>query len=352
MAAAKEPPQVTVAAAKEPRQPKYDSSLPAILEHLLLNPASVLTAAVIYGLCRSRQTSFTELVNPWDLPLLWWVAAYALLRVALFGFVDGAVWVLGPLLPALPSRTGPKPVFQHRINAMDVTYLAINSTIEYVFTQQILYLLWHAPFIVRLPAGLGLLNGPVAFWLLLVVDDSMYAPTHRFMHLPGVYRYVHKHHHRNTFPARGYIDAANEHPVEQIVALSLHWIAVHIVAKSSGLHVAAVGAHFGFKALGACFNHTGYDLQLRFLGIDYSVRAHETHHRKPNTNFAQYMMFWDRLMGTYRTYESGQPKAAAAVEASGGQGRPKPEHDRLPAWADPAVEASAGHVSEGPVGTE
>ena len=122
------------------------------------------------------------------MPLLWWVAAYALLRVALFGFVDGAVWVLGPLLPALPSRTGPKPVFQHRINAMDVTYLAINSTIEYVFTQQILYLLWHAPFIVRLPAGLGLLNGPLAFWLLLVVDDSMYAPTHRFMHVPELNR--------------------------------------------------------------------------------------------------------------------------------------------------------------------
>ena len=168
------------------------------------------------------------------------------------------------------------------------------------------------------------------------------------MHLPAVYRYVHKHHHRNTFPARGYIDAANEHPVEQIVALSLHWTAVHIVALSAGLHVAAVGAHFGFKALGACFNHTGYDLQLRFLGIDYSVRAHETHHRKPNTNFAQYVMFWDRLMGTYRKYESGQPKAAAAVEASAGDGQPKPEPDRLPAWADPAVEASAGHVCEGP----
>ena len=327
-------------------QPRHDSSLPALAEQLLLNPASVLTAAVIYGLCRCRQTSFTELVNPWDLPLLWWVAAYALLRVALLGFVDGSVWMLGPLLPPLPSRTGPKPVFQHRINAMDVAYLTINSAIEYVFTQQILHLLWHAPFIVRLPAGLGLLNGPVAFWLLLVVDDAMYAPTHRFLHLPGVYRYVHKHHHRNTFPARGYIDAANEHPVEQIVALSLHWAAVHIVALSAGLHVAAVGAHFGFKALGACFNHTGYDLQLRFLGIDYSVRAHETHHRKPNTNFAQYVMFWDRLMGTYRNYESGQPKAAAAVEASAGHGRPEPEPDRLPAWADPAVEASAGHVCE------
>merc|ERR1712146_258011 len=170
----------------------------------------------------------------------------------------------------------------------------------------------------------------------------LYAPLHRLMHHHRVYKWVHKHHHRNTFPARGYIDAANEHPVEQIAALTLHWIAVHVVASTSGLHVVAVGAHFGFKALGACFNHTGFDLRFNFLGIDYSVRSHETHHRKPNTNYAQYVMFWDRLMGTYRPYESGQPKSAATDGATVGS----PEPDRLPAWADPAIEASSGRISE------
>merc|ERR1719327_2434938 len=204
-----------------------------------------------------------------------------------------------------------------------------------------MHLLWHAPFIVRTLGGLGIFNTLGAFWLLLVVD-SMYAPLHRFMHLPSVYRFVHKHHHRNTFPARGYIDAANEPPVEQIAALTLHWIAVHVVARTSGLHVAAVGAHFGFKALGACFNHTGFDLQFNFLGINYSVRAHETHHRKPNQNFAQYVMFWDRLMGTFREYESGVPSPTKSATAGNGGVAPQP--DRLPAWADPAVEAACGQV--------
>jgi hypothetical protein len=101
------------------------------------------------------------------------------------------------------------------------------------------------------------------------------------------------------------IDAANEHPVEQVAALTLHWVALHIVAHTAGLHVAAVAGHFACKALGACFNHTGYDVQLSFAGVDYSVRAHEMHHRQPNTNFAQYVMGWDRLMGTYKPYDSG-----------------------------------------------
>jgi len=170
-------------------------------------------------------------------------------------------------------------------------------------------------------AAVSLLNVPAALWLILVVDDMLYAPTHRFMHWPPVYRYVHKHHHRNTFPARGYIDGANEHPVEQMTALTLHWIALHVVAHTVGLHIIAVGLHLGVKALGACFNHTGYDLQFSVLGIDYSVRAHEMHHRKPNTNFAQYVMFWDRCMGTFKPYESGLApgvgkEAAATADAA------------------------------------
>ena len=307
------------------------------LSTLVLNPASALTVAVIYALMYRSQSTVHQLFNPWDLGILAWLGGYAAIRIALLGFVDGAVWLLAPWLPPLPSRTGPKPVFQHSINALDVTYLVVNSAVEFVFAQQIGHLLWHSPMIVRAPAQIGVFNGPLAFWLLLVVDDMLYAPLHRLMHHHHVYRWVHKHHHRNTFPARGYIDAANEHPVEQISALSLHWAAVHIVASTAGLHVGAVGAHFGVKALGACFNHTGYDVRVSFLGIDYSVRSHETHHRKPQTNFAQYVMFWDRLMGTYKPYESGVRTASppAAVE-----------HDRLPAWADAAVEAMSGHVAE------
>ena len=98
------------------------------------------------------------------------------------------------------------------------------------------------------------------------------------------------------------------------------------------------------------------------------------HHRKPNTNYAQYVMFWDRLMRTYVEYESGVKQAGQARqagapsppqgqapsvaqgrgEAQGGSGRgaegaARPgaaEADRLPAWADAAVEAATGRVVE------
>ena len=190
------------------KQPPLLQSLHEAMRTIVLNPASALVVVIAAVLMRRSQMSLAALLNPWEMSLLMWLAGYAAVRVALLGFVDGVVWFLAPRLPPLPSRVGPKPVYQHQINAMDVTYLLINSTIEYVFAQQIGHLLWHAPFIVRAPELLGLLNGPLAFWLLLVVDDMLYAPLHRFMHLQSIYKYVHKHHHRNTYPARGYIDAA------------------------------------------------------------------------------------------------------------------------------------------------
>ena len=51
-----------------------------------------------------------------------------------------------------------------------------------------------------------------------------------------------------------------------MIALSLHWTAIHIVAAITGVHAAAIFVHIVFKAAGACFNHTGCDFQFRFLG--------------------------------------------------------------------------------------
>lgn len=280
------------------------SSLSDVLRTLIINPCSILTGLITHALLRYRQIAWLQLLNPWELPITWWIAGYVAIRIALLGFVDGLCWRLAPRLKQLPSRVGPKPVYQHKINLTDVAYLILNSVIEFIFAQQVGHLLMESPLIIRDVRSLGILNSVVAVWMLLVADDMLYAPLHRFMHHQSVYKWVHKHHHRNTFPARGYIDAANEHPVEQVVAMTLHWMAIHIVAVTTGVHVVAVAAHFGLKALGACFNHTGFDVQFRVLGLEYSVRAHEMHHRKPNTNFAQYVMFWDQLMGTYKPYES------------------------------------------------
>ena len=80
---------------------------------------------------------------------------------------------------------------------------------------------------------------------------------------------------------------------------------VQFVARTVGLHAGAIFVHFVCYAALAVLNHTDRDVRFKLLGFDYSVGAHEMHHRHPNCNMAQYFMVWDRLMGTYRPYVDG-----------------------------------------------
>jgi sterol desaturase/sphingolipid hydroxylase (fatty acid hydroxylase superfamily) len=54
--------------------------------------------------------------------------------------------------------------------------------------------------------------------LLFLAYDAMYSPFHYFLHWPGVYPYIHKHHHRQVAPHRGLDDAVNTHPIEYVSA--------------------------------------------------------------------------------------------------------------------------------------
>jgi len=82
------------------------------------------------------------------------------------------------------------------------------------------------------------------------------------------------------------------------------WIALHVVIPLCGFHAAAVLAFFGVYATLAMLNHTPYDVQLGVLGLGYTVRAHEMHHRYLKCNYSQNTMWFDRLLGTFAAYRS------------------------------------------------
>ena len=80
-------------------------------------------------------------------------------------------------------------------------------------------------------------------------------------------------------------------------------------------------------------------MQISFLGIDYSVRARDATDCRPSRSDVL-----GRLMGTFRRrgHQAGAGRATPA----------KAEADRLPAWADPAVEATCGQVARRRTPTE
>ena len=110
---------------------------------------------------------------------------------------------------------------------------------------------------------LGAMNTFVSLYLLFVVDDLIYAPAHWLMHRAWLYGYIHKHHHRQNVPIRGYADAGNEHPLEQVVGLSIVWATLQIVSRLCGVHALTMVVHFVAYAALALLNHTNMDVRFK-----------------------------------------------------------------------------------------
>ena len=73
------------------------------------------------------------------------------------------------------------------------------------------------------------------------------------------------------------------------------------------MYVVTILLHFVLYAALALLNHTDMDVNFSFVGFDYSVGAHEMHHRNPECNMAQYWMGLDKyVLGTYRPYTNGK----------------------------------------------
>lgn len=272
---------------------------------------------------------FWGLVNPVELGLAAWLGLYfaKCFAIGLWDtIVDLVVKNTGwPKLPTTGILLGLK-----ELNRTDKIYLAINSVIEYVFVLHVgAYMALDAR-VCRDPAGVTVLNTVVSPVIVFLLNDMFYAPAHRFLHLKGVYKYVHKHHHRQVIPTRGYLDAGNEHPIEQIIGMLCSWFSLQLAPSVVGLHAIGGLLFFAVYAALAMLNHTRYDVSVSMLpecvfGAHisrlgrYQVRDHETHHRFYNYNYAQYFMGWDYLMGTYKPYKI-PPKVKHALAAAGGDG--------------------------------
>lgn len=175
------------------------------------------------------------------------------------------------------------------LSAADVVTLSANSLLEHSF----LLLL------VEKLSGAFLVDAltPVRFYLLFWIDDLFYCCLHRLLHAPVLFRLVHAHHHRSRKPARGYLDAGNEHPLEQLAALSLHLAAVDVVARVLSLDAASVVLHVSAKAAGSILNHLAVDATFSLgCGVVLSSTYHREHHMTGCKHYAQFIPAVDRAV--------------------------------------------------------
>lgn len=138
---------------------------------------------------------------------------------------------------------------------------------------------------------------PVSLLLYLLVHDTWFYWTHRWLHRPRPFRLAHAVHHASRPPTAW--AAMSFHPLEAISGAVVIPALVFLIP----IHVAALGLVLAIMTLMGVTNHMGWELFPRRLAHSrwlITASHHQRHHDEYRCNYGLYFRLWDRLCGTDR----------------------------------------------------
>lgn len=138
----------------------------------------------------------------------------------------------------------------------------------------------------------------VSIPLYLILYETYYYWLHRWMHLPSVFRIVHRVHHQSIEPT--VFTSFAFHPMEAI----LQFIFLPLIIMIVPIHYYALGIVLMIWTVSAVMNHAGAEIFPTSF-IQHPVGKwligsthHDLHHKEFKTNYGLYLTFWDKWMKT------------------------------------------------------
>lgn len=224
--------------------------------------------------------------------------------IAILPLFASIIWigleVLSNIVPFIFKNTGAEyiPVRGKHLDefaSIDKLYIFINKLLTIAFVYHLIWVCISLKTIAWKNDEVTIMNTLGSIVAFYIFYDFFYMNFHKVLHLRSLYQYVHKHHHRQKAPSRGNLDAINVHPFEFVVGEYLHLLTIYCIP----CHIYTVVYFILAGGILASLNHTRFDINIPYL---YSVKVHDVHHRLPESNYGQYTMFWDTLLGSYRSY--------------------------------------------------
>lgn len=167
-------------------------------------------------------------------------------------------------------------------------------------------------------AGIGYLFLSVI--AIIIAHDAYFYWTHRLMHLPRLYPYFHRTHHRSVTPTPFAAYAFDIPEALLMAAFTPLWL-LFVPMHGLGLFL-----FMAFMIIRNVMGHAGVELMPRSLadsrwfGWINATTHHDLHHATFHHNYGLYFTWWDRMMGTehpaYREKLRGAPAGDAADAAS------------------------------------
>jgi sterol desaturase/sphingolipid hydroxylase (fatty acid hydroxylase superfamily) len=227
-----------------------------------------------------------------------------------FLFSCHAVWLHSKRIPVRGKHLD-------ELSRKDLLFIGISKAQTAPFLYFYLRYAYFEPCMVWNLSQMSLGNTLLPLPFLFIMYDFIYTILHWALHLKIIYAYIHKHHHHQKAPSRANVDAVNVHPLEFFLGEYNHLLVLFLLCRvcqfitttimdtslSSPPQIHVVSSIL-FLAIGgvlAGINHTRYDFVWTVAGIQlFDSKAHDVHHRIPQSNYGQYIMLWDRVFGTYR----------------------------------------------------
>lgn len=140
----------------------------------------------------------------------------------------------------------------------------------------------------------------LSFPLMLIIHDTYFYWTHRFMHLKAIYPIVHKVHHVSVNPSPW--AAYSGHPYEAIIAAGIFPILAFIMP----CHPYALIVFVIYMLFMSVMGHAGFEFYSRSFATNWwgkwqtTATHHNLHHKYFFGNYGIYFNFWDKIMKTER----------------------------------------------------
>ncbi len=182
-----------------------------------------------------------------------------------------------------------------------------------IFGTVIIFLIWaikHSYTLVYNPIGkYGYSWYFLSILLTIVIHDTYFYWTHRFLHWKPLFKWSHKTHHLSHNPTP--FSAYAFHPVEAFVNVGI----APLIAFTIPCHGSAIVIFFFYSTVLNVLGHIGYEFFPKGFATHKIFKWHNTsthhnmHHKFVRYNYGLYFNFWDKAMKTnhakYEEYFEG-----------------------------------------------
>lgn len=177
---------------------------------------------------------------------------------------------------------------------------SIMTALIFAFTGTMMFVIWQKGYtnIYLTFHSFDLFYIPFSLLLILGIHETYYYWMHRWMHLPKIFRLVHRVHHESKITTP--FTASSFHPLEAILQgiffpLILLTIPMHLIVLGTLLTIMTVSSvinHLDIEIFPENFNR--HNIGKWFIGATH----HSLHHMKFKKNFGLYFTFWDKILKT------------------------------------------------------